>query len=656
MKTPILLLALLPLASRAQAPTLVSSQPSRNTVSAPRLGPINLTFSGPVAGAADLQLQSSQWRGYRSGTAGGDGTSTLTFRPQQVFAPGEKVSLTVPATVHSSGAGSQPLASGQVVQFAAAAGPATGTFGTEQRFYTNQSSGVYAPTLADVNNDGRLDLLFSDGQSFPTGVRLQLGDGQGGFGALTTAVAGIEPRQLVMADFNHDGNLDMLVSGYRGVYGMEVSLGNGQGNFTSRPFMPGGGLTTSPQVGDLNADGHPDLVALAYVQTGFSLLVRLGDGQGNFTSLPDMVLPWTGGPASPVLSLVDLNGDGRLDFPYFNPVSSRVETYLGTGLGGFTQATLASAPATAIIGVAELTGDGNPDLVCAGPANTLVLHAGNGQGGFATTALASFPAEGLKGFHAADIDGDGDLDVLIAQWTLSSAGALVKTVRVWQNGGTGAFTAGPTLSQPGGEITTGDVNNDGTLDMAVVDLHGDNLGPYIGVRLNAALPAAPSFTNFSPSAGGAGSLVTLTGTNFTGATAVLVGGVSITGFTVVNSTTITFIMPFPTPAGLITVLTPAGQATSSRPFLLAAATRASTSVLPVQLFPNPASGEVRLQLPAVGSVQVAFYNSLGQCVRQASPALLDGSAALDLRGLTPGLYTLRLQAGGQFSLQQLVVE
>src|SRR6476661_512855 len=607
MKTPILLLALLPLASRAQAPTLVSSQPSRNTVSAPRLGPINLTFSGPVAGAADLQLQSSQWRGYRSGTAGGDGTSTLTFRPQQVFAPGEKVSLTVPATVHSSGAGSQPLASGQVVQFAAAAGPATGTFGTEQRFYTNQSSGVYAPTLADVNNDGRLDLLFSDGQSFPTGVRLQLGDGQGGFGALTTAVAGIEPRQLVMADFNHDGNLDMLVSGYRGVYGMEVSLGNGQGNFTSRPFMPGGGLTTSPQVGDLNADGHPDLVALAYVQTGFSLLVRLGDGQGNFTSLPDMVLPWTGGPASPVLSLVDLNGDGRLDFPYFNPVSSRVETYLGTGLGGFTQATLASAPATAIIGVAELTGD-------------------------------------------------GDLDVLIAQWTLSAAGALVKTVRVWQNGGTGAFTAGPTLSQPGGEITTGDVNNDGTLDMAVVDLPGDNLGPYIGVRLNAALPAAPSFTNFSPSAGGAGSLVTLTGTNFTGATAVLVGGVSITGFTVVNSTTITFIMPFPTPAGLITVLTPAGQATSSRPFLLAAATRASTSVLPVQLFPNPASGEVRLQLPAVGSVHVAFYNSLGQCVRQASPALLDGSAALDLRGLTPGLYTLRLQAGGQFSLQQLVVE
>ncbi|GAA4358628.1 hypothetical protein GCM10023185_24520 [Hymenobacter saemangeumensis] len=662
MKTPVLLLSLLPLAAGAQAPTLTATTPARNAVAAPRLSPVTLTFSGPVTGAADLRVHGSQWRGRRSGTSSGDGTNTLVFRPQQVFAPGEKVSVTVPASVRGSGAGGQPLTRGQVIQFVAASGPATGSYGTEQRFYTAQSSGVYAPTLADVNNDGNLDLLFTNAQTPPLGVLLRLGNGQGGFGALTTAVGPFEARKLVMADFNHDGNLDLVAAGYQGAYGLSVALGNGQGSFTPRPFIPNGGLTTAPQVGDLNADGHLDVVAVAFASQisptpDNTLLVHLGDGLGNFTAQPGMTLPWNGGLADISLNLVDLNNDGQLDFPYFNPVAGRVETYLGNGAGGFTLATPAPAPTTTIVGVAELTGDGIPDLVCAGPANTLVLHAGNGQGGFTTTATASFPADGRQGFHTADVDADGDLDVLIGQWIVPAGGCFQKIVRLWHNNGTGTFTAGPTLSQPSGEITTGDVNNDGTLDMAVIDLHGDSFGPYIGVRLNAPLAMAPTLSSFTPATAPAGTAVTITGSNFTGATAVLIGGVPVTGFTVVNGTTITFTVPAGSPTGLVTVLTPTGQATSPAPLRNGLATRARASALPVQLFPNPAQSVVQLQLAAgTKAVQVAFYNGLGQCVRQASPALLNGTAALDLNGLAPGLYSLRLQAAQQTAVLQLVVK
>jgi|GEM_PF-993477 len=75
-----------------------------------------------------------------------------------------------------------------------------------------------------------------------------------------------------------------------------------------------------------------------------------------------------------------------------------------------------------------------------------------------------------------------------------------------------------------------------------------------------ALP--PTLTALSPGSGRVGTSVTLTGTNFTGATTVRFNGVAATAFTVVNSTTITATVPSGGSTGLVTVTTAEGTASS----------------------------------------------------------------------------------------------
>jgi gliding motility-associated-like protein len=77
--------------------------------------------------------------------------------------------------------------------------------------------------------------------------------------------------------------------------------------------------------------------------------------------------------------------------------------------------------------------------------------------------------------------------------------------------------------------------------------------------------ALPTITSFTPTSGGTGTSVTITGTNFTGATAVTFGGTAATSFTVVSSTSITAIAGTGT-TGKIAVTTPTGTATSTADF------------------------------------------------------------------------------------------
>jgi uncharacterized repeat protein (TIGR01451 family) len=77
--------------------------------------------------------------------------------------------------------------------------------------------------------------------------------------------------------------------------------------------------------------------------------------------------------------------------------------------------------------------------------------------------------------------------------------------------------------------------------------------------------AAPTITDFSPHSGPTGAIVTVTGTGFTGATAVSFAGVA-TSFSVVSSTVLTALVPLGAVAGPIAVTTPSGSATSTQVF------------------------------------------------------------------------------------------
>ncbi|KAA9325016.1 CUB domain-containing protein [Adhaeribacter soli] len=89
--------------------------------------------------------------------------------------------------------------------------------------------------------------------------------------------------------------------------------------------------------------------------------------------------------------------------------------------------------------------------------------------------------------------------------------------------------------------------------------------PGWAATISCVAPALPTIISFTPNSGSAGTSVTLTGTNFTGATSVTVGGIPVT-FTVVNGTTIVLTIPIGAVTGPIVVTTPAGTATSNSNF------------------------------------------------------------------------------------------
>ena len=140
----------------------------------------------------------------------------------------------------------------------------TGTYPTDQE--------ADYVVVADLDHNGMLDLVVSNAAQ---DIAVLLGNGDGTFGSATlysTAPLGQTPVGVAIADFNRDGNPDIAVvldGGYPGIF-----YGNGDGTFQAVKRIsslndPGYALT----VGDFNKDGQPDLAVVA-ISKGIAVLIN----------------------------------------------------------------------------------------------------------------------------------------------------------------------------------------------------------------------------------------------------------------------------------------------------------------------------------------------------------------------------------------------
>ena len=137
-------------------------------------------------------------------------------------------------------------------------------------------------------------------------------------------------------------------------------------------------------------------------------------------------------------------------------------------------------------------------------------------------------------------------------------------------GHTGVVVASSVNSSGNGSISLLDENDNGTAGLNTITVSDWVVQPYGGysyidwLGLTPATTPAPTVTEVSPQTGASGTSVTITGTNFTGATAVHFGTASAS-FTVTNSTTIAATAPSGTATVNVTGTTPGGATPPFRP-------------------------------------------------------------------------------------------
>ncbi len=150
-------------------------------------------------------------------------------------------------------------------------------------------------------------------------VSVFLGKGDGTFQAGVPYSAG-DPftNSLTLADVNGDGRFDVLVTNMCAANdcpngSVSVLLGNGDGTFQAGvPYSSGGQFAFSVAVADLNGDGKPDLLVANECANSTCLNglvgVLLGNGDGTFQAA---VTYGSGGYDATSLATADVNGDGK---------------------------------------------------------------------------------------------------------------------------------------------------------------------------------------------------------------------------------------------------------------------------------------------------------------------------------------------------------
>jgi hypothetical protein len=337
--------------------------------------------------------------------------------------------------------------------------------------------------------DGTLDAVVSRDGTDPNITLLQ-GNGDGTFTSLLDVSVGDDPTDLIAADFDRDGLLDLAVvvgtQGATPVNRVELLAGTG-GGFTTPPNLDVGVLPSRLTVGDFDRDGILDLVVVSEA-TG-TVTVFLGDGLLGFSAFsppPAIVGSPTSVPTAATSG--DFNHDGKLDLAVtVNTPSAtdEVQVFLGDGtghLGGgalapeapFATVTVGSSPRD--IEVGDVDHDGKLDLVTADSASAAVsVLIGVGTGDF--TPQPSAPAVGPAPIRVvlADLDRDGLTDLVSLDGGSSPPQATVLP-----------GTQSTPFFDDGSSLTVSLGTGSGPLDLAVGDLDADGRGDLVAT---VALPA-----------------------------------------------------------------------------------------------------------------------------------------------------------------------
>ena len=381
-----------------------------------------------------------------------------------------------------------------------------GTFGSQVPY----SIGA-APlniSIADLNNDGIADIAVASRQGQSTGIGILLGVGDGTFKPVVTYLTGQRERGLAIADFNGDGNADIVaISSDDIIHPVTILLGNGDGTFQATGTNYPAAFPEAVAVGDFNKDGKPDFVVVNFGV--YYLSVFLGNGDGSFSEQPVRLLtPALSPPFDFGLTVGDFDGDGNPDIAYAGTGGSTISVYLGLGDGTFRGAVNFSAGSNAqALVAAEFNGDGRTDIAVTNSASVQILLAGTGDFPVVTTTSLPDATGGVP--YSAPLNATGGTQpytwALSAGTTpvpLSSTGTIAGTPPIKVTPGIDSLTVMVSGSSGPGFYSSQNLSIR-VSDAFVVSYPGDYVGEVGSVYSGdlQAVGGAPPYKNWMVTAG-----------------------------------------------------------------------------------------------------------------------------------------------------------
>ncbi len=401
--------------------------------------------------------------------------------------------------------------------------PPTPTFAAHQDFSTGYQAD--AVTVADVDGDGRPDVIVANALPFVTVLRNTTPSGSAvvTFAPPLQLAAGSSPMGVAAADINGDGRRDILVannaSNTVSVF-INTTTAPGAPAFAAQQTFAVGANPTGLQAVDINGDGKPDLVVSNYGSSSgntISVLRNITRPGSQIVGL-EAHQTFTTGTAPWAVAAGDINGDGRADIAAANLFGNSVSVLLNTiaqdaSLPGLAapQNFAANANANSITR-ADFDGDGRPDLLAANfvastpaGANVSALRGTTAPG----AATATFDPSALFSMYAGgtyypwpysalgiDINGDGRPDLVSASYGSRSIGIRLNAIAApgpFTSGSFGGVSEFDTGTASPTSLGSADFNGDGRPDLFYNLAYAGATG-LAGVMLNAAAPGgAPGF-------------------------------------------------------------------------------------------------------------------------------------------------------------------